>query len=584
MIKIFKPNETDFRHNGLGVLDNIVKSATITRKLNDTYMLEIEVIKDKRGKYKYIQMHSVIEACGQLFRVYSQDNIQENDITVKATLYHITYDINLDIVDDNRAVDCRANEAVKKVVIDKRFTVIDTDIETINTAYFVNEAPFAGIQKKILERWGGELYQDNFKIGVLKTIGKSSPVSIAFRKNIQGFTQRLDYTGVYTRVKVKGRDGLTIGGINNGNDWLESPNIKNYFKPLSAVIEYDSDNPLELKKYVLESLWGTVDIPKVEFTVNFIDLSQTKEYKRFSNLKELDLGDTATVYHEVFDVNLKVKVQQIVRNALTNTVTSIVLGHYIPDYVERTEATMEETVNKTAKTIIRQTDTKIELLAEDMQEQIDETGKTITELRTSLTQTADSITAQAKKIETINGTVKEHSTTLSQTAEKLEVVATAQENGELRGKTYTFDGNGFTIGATNGSTTAVHTNDYSRWKHSNGNYSEANSSGFSRDGRPYHHLISIGSAIVGGSAGVYPSVATIYLPDHWKGKQFSASVSMVDTAGGIADEWVKRTYLAVTEINTAEGYFKVRGYWTALNSTKVTNEKELTFSYIAIGG
>ncbi len=671
MLTIYKPTETDFSHNGLAVLDNIINSATITHILNGNYILDLNLRKDSRGKYKFLQMHSIVKACGQLFRVYSQENIQDDGINIVATLYHISYDINLDIIDDRRAENCRVDEAMRKLILDKRFTVIDTDIETISTAYFVNQIPFKGIEEKIIPRWGGELYQDNFDIGILKTIGRKSPVSIVFRKNIKGFTERRDYTGVYTRVKITGRDGITIGDINGGNDWLESPRIGEYFKPLSAVISIDSENPLELKEYVLNTLWGNVDVPKVEFTVDFIDLSNTVEYRNFNNLKSLNVGDTATVYHEVFGVNLEVKVQKIVRNALSNEVTDIVLGHYMADYVATVDSTITDRINEAGNTIIRQTDSKIELLAKDTQERIDETTSSITKLESSLTLTAESITAElnkqvtsldgkitnntslinatatniraeltsqvstldgkisnntslitatasdiraevksqvstldgkistntssikanaesiqsaVSKIETVGNTVSKHETAINQTADSVEILVRKQANGELTGKNYSFTGDGFTIGATNGSTTALHTDSFSRWKHSNGNYSEANSSGFSRDGRPYHHLISIGSAVVGGSAGVYPSIVTIQLPDYWKGKNFSVTVSMVDTGGGIDNEWVKRTYLCITEINTAQAYFKVRGYWTSITSAGRTNEKELVFSYIAIGG
>ena len=95
--------------------------------------------------------------------------------------------------------------------------------------------------------------------------------------------------------------------------------------------------------------------------------------------------------------------------------------------------------------------------------------------------------------------------------------------------------------------------------------------------------MALGSAIVGGSAGVYPHTITIKLPDIWKGKDFEVQVQMIDTAGGLADELVKRTYLRITDINKANATFSVRGYWTAYKSG-VENEKELHFSYIVVGG
>ena len=155
MITLYKPTETDFTHNGEAVLDNITISAVFLHKLNGEYSLEIEFLKDDRGKYKLLRQHSIIKACGQLFRLYSQENIQDTEVKIKAVLCHITYDINLDIIEDYRAVDCKADFALSKIVLDKRFTVLKTDIETISTAYFVDELPFDGIHKKILERWGG---------------------------------------------------------------------------------------------------------------------------------------------------------------------------------------------------------------------------------------------------------------------------------------------------------------------------------------------------------------------------------------------------------------------------------------------
>ena len=162
-------------------------------------------------------------------------------------------------------------------------------------------------------------------------------------------------------------------------------------------------------------------------------------------------------------------------------------------------------------------------------------------------------------------------------------VAGKYNGGQLVGTNYNFSGNAFTIGATDGSTTATHTSSYSEWRHGN-SVSRADASGFSRDGHPYTHLIEGGSAIVGGSAGIYPSIRVIQLPDIWKGKNFKVLVSMKNTAGGLADEWVKRTYLEVVSQDKATATFNVKGYWTAINSKNQENEKELEFSWLAIGG
>jgi len=601
MITLYKPTETDFTHNGEAVLDNITLSAVILHKLNGEYSLQIEVMKDDRGKYKLLRQHSIIKACGQLFRLYSQENIQETNVKITALLYHITYDINFDIVDDYRAVDTKVDMALRKIVLDKRFTVLDTDIDTISTAYFINELPFEGIHKKILKRWGGELLQDNFNIGIKKTIGVVSPLSVTFRKNIAGFTETRDYTGIYTRIKPVGKEGLTIKDINNGSEWLVSPKAGEYFKPLSAVIKFeDIESPLELKNTILTKYWGKVDIPKVSFKIDFIDLSNTREYKRFSNLKGLNTGDTIKVYHEYFNVNLVAKVQETKRNAITGEVEELTLGDLVEDFVVGIQNSVEDIVEKKGNTIIKQTHDMISLEVSDVREEVSqkydelgnaigETDKAIVTLESKLSVTAEEIRGEVSQlkeytdgrvennqslisqtateiraevsgeVKTLDGkittanskiaqnaknistnitetnkvkdrvtgvetTVSEHTTSINQTASKVEIVATAQANGILKGKTYTFDGDSFKIGGT-GSAKAEHTDAHSKWTHSDGSYTKIGTAGLERysskfnGGKPYQYYTYLES-ITGANSNTY---VRCYFPEEFKGKDYVVS-------------------------------------------------------------
>ena len=195
-----------------------------------------------------------------------------------------------------------------------------------------------------------------------------------------------------------------------------------------------------------------------------------------------------------------------------------------------------------------------------------------------------SITQTAKEIrQEVTDADNKLQTQVTTTANSFNILAGKYNSGQLVGTNYNFSGTGFTIGATDGSTTATHTSSYSEWRHGNSS-SRADANGFSRDGHPYTHLIEFGTAFVGGSVGTHPAIQTIQLPDIWKNKNFKVLVSMKNTAGGLANEWVKRTFLDVVSIDKATATFKVRGYWTSITSTGVENEKELEFSWLAIGG
>ncbi|XKK29835.1 hypothetical protein HFP64_00195 [Bacillus sp. AC79A.1] len=44
MITLYKPNETDFTHNGIGVLDKHIYSATVEEELNGLFVLILIIL------------------------------------------------------------------------------------------------------------------------------------------------------------------------------------------------------------------------------------------------------------------------------------------------------------------------------------------------------------------------------------------------------------------------------------------------------------------------------------------------------------------------------------------------------------
>lgn len=370
MITIYNAKEINFNNNGICILDPVVKSAKITEELNGQYVLDIELIKDNADKYKHLQEFSIIKAGGQLFRLYNLSNLQDKGITIKASLEHISKDINTDFIEDSRAENTTVDEALRKVVLDSRFAVLATDMTSLNTAYFVKDKPLNAIFKTILPRWGGELKRDNFSIGIVSKIGKDTGLSIEYAKNITSFEQTLDYSQIITRMMPVGKDGINIFGESK---WLESPRINEYFKVFSSEVKFDSiEDSIKLREEALK-LWGSIDIPKVNYKVNFIELQKTKEYKKlYKNMESLGLGDSVIIKHKIFNVNLTARVIRIVKDALTNKILEIELGQFKDnifnkfndiDYKIEDVGTNLEESKKDLYTKISQTDEKILLEA-----------------------------------------------------------------------------------------------------------------------------------------------------------------------------------------------------------------------------
>lgn len=451
MITIYDSRETNFDNNGLGLLDNIVKSCQVTYNFNSERYLEIEVLKDETEKYKLIQEFCIIKVDGDLFRLYNKQCIQNSGLSVRAVLQHISNDINTDFVEDSRVENTKVDVALQKVVLDSRFNVLATDMTNTNTAYFVKDKPLPALKDKILARWGGELYRKGFDIGIFSRIGKDTEIVLEYAKDITGFEQSLDWTSITTKMMPTGKDGITIEPFNNGSKWLESPRINNYFKPFINEIKLDDIEDSGLLKTAGESLWGTIDVPKVNYKVNFISLQNTVEYKNikaYQQLEQLNEGDTVTINHIPFDCNIKARVIKVVRDCITNRNIEIELGQFKENYLDK--------VNNIKYTV------------QTVSNNLEETKQDLANAKVEFKQTTDGIEQTVSQ--KIDG--QEAKTIISQSATEIRAA--------INNTHYSFTEDAFEIGNTNSGDTAEHTNTYSKWKHSDGSYTQVDSSGIKR--------------------------------------------------------------------------------------------------------
>ncbi|SHH35950.1 phage tail spike protein [Clostridium grantii] len=324
MIILYSPFATDFENNGLGVIDDIVTKAEITQELNGDYYLDLEVTRDKREKYKRIESLAIIKADGQLFRVPYLENTQNNGATIIIKAKHIFYDLLYDFNLDARADTKTVQEALEIcTAINPRFTITTCSNLGNNTAYFIRENPVKGIFDKILSRWGGELYRDNFNISIKENLGTNTGYLISYAKNIIGFKQKIDYSTLCTKMHPVGKDGLELDEI-----YLESPRIADY--PITFTKEYSFDvvTKTELKNEA-EKLWGSIDIPNVSYEVDFAELKNTQEYAKFKDMLNLNLGDTVIIRHQIFNVDLSARIIKTTKNVLLDKYTKIYLGDYV---------------------------------------------------------------------------------------------------------------------------------------------------------------------------------------------------------------------------------------------------------------
>ena len=602
MINLYKSNEVDFSHDGICTLKDVT-SCIVTRELNGMWSVDLEypLIGNKA---EYIKEHCILKIPTpsglQLFRI---EEIEKDMSSINIYAKHIFFDLSKNFIRDTNIVIKNRSEAIKQILANTlnthNFKYVGTDNNsTQKNLRIVRKDGVSALlgseDNTVINRYGGEIDIDNFNISSKDQIGETTNLVIEYSKNLTGITESVDMSEVVTRIVPQGANELLLPEY-----YIDSPLIGNYYQPLISHMEFSEvevvskddateDKPeftqeqayAELRRLVNELYKNGVDKATFNYDISFIDLSNTVQYERFKNMHSLNIGDIVRVKHQDLNLDLDCRIRNYTYNALTYEFENLQVGterKSVSLDIKQVQAAVQQTKENIllqVSSVDNKLTSKIEITEREIKQEVSDTGNN---LQSSITQTAAAI-----RQEVTDGD-RHLQTQVTQTANSFNILAGKYNGGQLVGTNYNFSGNAFTIGATDGSTTATHTSSYSEWRHGN-SVSRADANGFSRDGHAYTHLIEFGTGTVGGSAGVYPAILTVQLPDIWKGKNFKVLVSMKNTAGGITDEWVKRTYLEVVSVDTSAGTFRVRGYWTAVNSLKEENEKELEFSWLAIGG
>lgn len=366
MIKLYDRNETDFKHNGICILKPL--EAVVTEELNGDYSLKVTM---PRGK-KEIEIEQIIKAptpkSEQLFRVYNSDiDMLGNQIFYAR---HIFYDLLDYFIEDTRPSGSGAL-AISKILENTPFTGT-SDITEQGTAYYQMMNPvkaILGADNAFIEVWGGELERDNLNVRMKNHLGTDRGVSIRYRKNLTGLRLQTDLSGVYTKIMPTGlqENGQTL--LKLPEKYISSPLIDNYVNIKTTRIHYSEikideettqEQALEiLRNAATQEFENGLDKPQITATVEFIPLQDTEEYKDYSILERVYLGDTIRVFHEDLSIELETKVISYEFDALSKRYNKVILGNANPKYGDTqkkyVEKQKEETTTALEQAIINAT-------------------------------------------------------------------------------------------------------------------------------------------------------------------------------------------------------------------------------------
>lgn len=363
MICIYKSDENIFTHNGLAILNPI--TAYIEEELNGVYQLHLTIPYDHYGKWKEVEEYRIIKANQQLFRI---QKVTPGMTTLGIYATHIFYDLADNYVLDTNIVEksgaLALNQILNRLSFETKFTAT-SDILSINNARIVRKNALNAIMgsddNAFINRWGGELYRDNFFFSINERVGKNKGFKITYTKNMTGFSAEIDMSTVATRLIPIAYDGLMLPEV-----YLDSENIHQFPHPIIKELELSDikvksdelednggfeteEEAFEVMRTRTEAVFKDqkLDQPSVNYKINFVSLSQTEEYKQFEFLETVGLGDDVIVYHKPLDIHVTARCIKYRLNLITNHYDSIELGTFKKNLSTIVESVTEEVKNQT---------------------------------------------------------------------------------------------------------------------------------------------------------------------------------------------------------------------------------------------
>lgn len=340
------PKSTVILSNGDAILDNICISCEVTENLDGTHELDAEFIVDKEGLWNNLQEEAILKVKvdygDEYFRII-QPYKKRNRITVYAIQVTIYEEMHL-WLNDVRPTDLNGAATINWILdgaTGVKELEVYSNIETSNTAYYEDMNMYQALHdcdQSFQNRWGGEIQRRGYMLKILDTVGQDRGVQIRSNKNLTGFECKTNVESIITRIKPKGYDGITT-------DYVDSPIINNYARVYTKELNYNDvkvksseddtegfetleEAQAELKRLAeLEFTSNKVDTISSDYTINFVDLSRTEEYKDYIKAERVYIGDTVSVYEEKLDINVSVRAIERKYNVLTQKVEEIKLSN-----------------------------------------------------------------------------------------------------------------------------------------------------------------------------------------------------------------------------------------------------------------
>ena len=374
MIQAYLPSNTDYEHNGDMTL--FPSSASVHAILNGSWEAELVHPIDQEGRWKFIQQEGVVSMPSfyensttlpqmQLFRIKS---IDKSDTEIVATMEPIFYDAMDDcFLTDVRPTDKNGQQALDILCAVNTKYSGKSNIRRTSTAYYqyknLLEALNGDNDNSFVSRWGGEMLFNDYEVIINDRVGIDAGYELRYGKNmpVNGLTESVDIRDVVTRIYPKAYNGREMS--NHG--YVDSELIDSYPTVKAVTMTFDNvklaedanaddeengiiicDTQEELDQALTEQceeqFASGVDKPKVTISANLVILKYTEQYKEYSMLEDVSLGDTIHCINSRLGIETSARVIELEYDSLRKKVKSVVIGDYQYNYFDNVTSSADK--------------------------------------------------------------------------------------------------------------------------------------------------------------------------------------------------------------------------------------------------
>lgn len=401
-IKLFESNATNFN-----TCKNIMSeclSAIMTENIDGTFDIEIDYpMFDNKGLSKLIDRGLIVKCPtydnrpDQLFKIRKRNrSTSDKKISVYAEcIARADLDSNiilgvqvpagktrkeaiaivLNAIQDKRRIynvgnkDTNTNTSIN-MGLDENGNVINyLDVSYISPL----SALLSETENSIYKAYGGEMEFNNFVINMLDERGNDNSFTIRSGKNLSDLEEEISDMGeeFATALIMCSADGLYLPN----NEIIYSSYANSYDRYFYKVItcsdvnfedlitENSTEADIEQAKQIVyaqlreraqkyfneqnDRLFGS-------YTINFVELAKSEEYKDYAELTHCALGNKVKTIYPALNLNVESRVTEIKYNILTDKIEEITVGrpvtHNVADTINSTQTTANTAVKKVEET------------------------------------------------------------------------------------------------------------------------------------------------------------------------------------------------------------------------------------------